>query len=106
MKMGSQKWRTKGRIGRDGTQQWDSTLRSFRVPISHLLYIRVTEIRTLGKQVSAPPQPLALPVSLSPSQVLLGNKYCETLDLLSTQPQLMTINLSLSLRLNLVVTWE
>ena len=40
------------------------------------------------------------------TQVLLGNKYCETLDLLSTQPQLMTINLSLSLRLNLVVTWE
>lgn len=54
LKIGSQKWRTKGRIGRDGAQQWDSTGRTFAIPISHLLYIRVMEIRTLGKQASHP----------------------------------------------------
>ena len=40
--------------------------------------------------------------------MLLGNKYCETLDLFCAQPQMMTINLNTSgsLKLNLVVTWE
>ena len=41
-------------------------------------------------------------------QLLLGNKYCETLDLFCAQPQMMTVNLNASgsVKLNLVVTWE
>lgn len=40
--------------------------------------------------------------------MLLGNKYCETLDLYSAQPQMMTVNLNTSgsLKLNLAVTWD
>jgi len=54
------------------------------------MYIKASEVKTLGKQM------------------LLGNKFCEITDLLSSQPQLMTVNLnpSGSLKLNVVVTWK
>lgn len=89
LRHGGQKWRTKGKVGRDGsTQTWDSMTATFRLCVEELLFIRAVEVRSLGKQV------------------LLGNKFCETLDLLSAQPQMMTVSLTSSLKLNLVVTWE
>jgi len=90
LRHGSQKWRTKGKIGRDGSQTWDSPKFTFKVMIDELLFIRAIEIRSLGKQL------------------LLGNKYCETLDLFCAQPQMMTVNLNASgsVKLNLIVTWD
>lgn len=90
LRHGSQKWRTKGKIGRDGSQTWDSAKFTFKVMIDELLFIRAIEVRSLGKQL------------------LLGNKYCETLDLFCAQPQMMTVNLNASgsVKLNLVVTWD
>ena len=89
LRHGSQKWRSRGKVGRDGSsQKWDSTAATFRLSLDQMLFIRAVEIRSLGKQI------------------LLGNKFCETLDLLSPQPQMMTVSLTSSLKLNLVVTWD
>ena len=54
------------------------------------LLIKAVEVRVLGKTV------------------MIGNKVCETKDLFSPHPQLMTVNLnpSGSLKLNLVITWK
>lgn len=59
------------------------------IPCPQLL-IKAVEVRVLGKTV------------------MIGNKVCETKDLFSPHPQLMTVNLnpSGSLKLNLVITWK
>ena len=51
LRHGNQKWRTKGKIGRDGSQTWDSPKFTFKVMIDELLFIRAVEVRSLGKQV-------------------------------------------------------
>lgn len=40
--------------------------------------------------------------------VLLGQKNCETKDLMSSHPQLMTVNINSngSLKLSIVITWK
>ena len=48
---GTQKWRTKGKIARDGTQHWDLPKFTFKAFLDELLFIRAIEIRKLGKQV-------------------------------------------------------
>lgn len=58
--------------------------------LSKQLLIKAVEVRVLGKTV------------------VIGNKVCETKDLFSPHPQLMTVNLnpSGSLKLNIVITWK
>lgn len=58
--------------------------------LSTQLLIKAVEVRVLGKTV------------------VIGNKVCETKDLFSPHPQLMTVNLnpSGSLKLNIVITWK
>lgn len=90
IKHGEQKWKTRGKIQKHGKQSWDNHQVMFKALLGDVLYIKAVEVRTLGKSI------------------LLGNKYCETKDLFSAHPQLMTINLnpSGSLKLNLIVTWN
>lgn len=52
LRHGSQKWRTRGKIGRDGSQSWETPKFVLRPVLDELLFIRAIEIRTLGKQVS------------------------------------------------------
>ncbi|RWS27301.1 protein FAM65B-like protein [Leptotrombidium deliense] len=86
----NQKWKTKGRILKNGNQTWDSQQVLFKAHIGDVLAIKAVEVRGLGKNVT------------------LGHKFCETKDLFSAHPQLMTINLNAigTLKLNLVVTWN
>lgn len=85
-----QKWKTRGKILKDGKQQWDSQQVVFKSLLDDVLSIKAVEVRGLRKNVT------------------LGNKLCETRDLFSAHPQLMTINLNRSgtLKLNLIVTWN
>ena len=89
IKHGLQKWKTRGKVGKDGTQSWDFPRASFRGLLGEVMYIKAAEVKTLGKQV------------------LLGNKFCEITELLSPHPQLMTVNLnpSGSLKLSVLVRW-
>lgn len=87
----SQKWKTKGKILKDGINQfWENDKIVFRSLLGEVLNIKAVEVRGLGKNVT------------------LGNKLCETKNLFSAHPQLMTINLNAigTLKLNLVVTWN
>ncbi|RWS13978.1 protein kinase pkn/prk1: effector-like protein [Dinothrombium tinctorium] len=86
----NQKWKTKGRVLKNGNQTWDSQQVLFKALLGDILSIKAVEVRGLGKNVA------------------LGNKFCETKDLFSAHPQLMTINLNAigTLKLNLVVTWN
>ncbi|RXG73480.1 Protein FAM65B [Armadillidium vulgare] len=90
IKHGSQKWKTKGRIAKDNSQVWDNPMFIFKALIGEMLQIKAMEVRLLGKTV------------------IIGNKLCETKDLFSPHPQLMTVNLnpSGSLKLNVIITWN
>ncbi|XP_035206458.1 rho family-interacting cell polarization regulator 2-like isoform X2 [Stegodyphus dumicola] len=90
LKHGDQKWKTRGRVARNGEQLWENKYVLFKSLFNEPLCIKAVEVRGLGKNI------------------LLGNKFCETRDLFSPHPQQMTINLnqSGSLKLNLVITWN
>ena len=86
-----QKWKIRGKILKDGNQKWDGSKRVvFKALLDEVLSIKTVEVRGLGRKVT------------------LGNKLCETRDLFSAHPQLMTINLNCSgtLKLNVIVTWN
>nr|XP_053628184.1 rho family-interacting cell polarization regulator 1-like isoform X3 [Cherax quadricarinatus] len=90
LKHGTQKWKSRGRVCKDNTQNWDNQRTVIKGLIGEMLLIKAVEVRVLGKTV------------------VIGNKVCETKDLFSPHPQLMTINLnpSGSLKLNIVITWN
>ncbi|KAK3874651.1 hypothetical protein Pcinc_020431 [Petrolisthes cinctipes] len=90
LKHGTQKWKSRGRVCKDNTQTWDNQRTVIKGLIGEMLLIKAVEVRVLGKTV------------------IIGNKVCETKDLFSPHPQLMTVNLnqSGSLKLNIVITWN
>ncbi|XP_077549879.1 rho family-interacting cell polarization regulator 2-like isoform X3 [Haemaphysalis longicornis] len=90
VKHGDQKWKSRGRVQKNGQQAWDNQQIIVKALLGEFLYIKAVEVRGLGKNV------------------LLGNKSCEIKELFSSHSQLMTINLnsSGSLKLNLVITWN
>ncbi|XP_071514839.1 rho family-interacting cell polarization regulator 2-like isoform X4 [Panulirus ornatus] len=90
LKHGTQKWKSRGRVCKDNTQTWDNQRTVIKGLIGEMLLIKAVEVRVLGKTV------------------VIGNKVCETKDLFSPHPQLMTVNLnpSGSLKLNIVITWN
>ena len=86
-----QKWKTRGRVLKDGRQHWESTEALFKASGTDLLTIKARELRSgLSKNV------------------LLGEKLVETRELFSAHPQLMTVALNAvgTLKLHLVVTWN
>lgn len=90
IKHGSQKWKTRAKTGKDGSQNWDFPEAKLTALLGEDLYIKAAEVKTLGKQI------------------LLGNKFCEIGELFAAHSQLMTVNLnpSGSLKLNIIVQWE
>ncbi|XP_053205857.1 rho family-interacting cell polarization regulator 1-like isoform X2 [Panonychus citri] len=86
----SQKWKTRGKILKSGEQSWDHQSTIIKALIEDKLTIKAVEVRGLGKNIT------------------LGVKTCETKDLFSARPQLMTINLNSvgTLKLNLIITWN
>ncbi|KAH6940497.1 hypothetical protein HPB50_000518 [Hyalomma asiaticum] len=90
VKHGDQKWKSRGRVQKNGQQVWDNQQVIMKALLGEFLFIKAVEVRGLGKNV------------------LLGNKSCEIKELFSSHSQLMTINLnsSGSLKLNLVITWN
>lgn len=90
VKHGRQKWRSRGRVGRDGAQTWDNSRAVFKALIGEVLHLKAVEVRLLGKSV------------------VVGARECETRELFSPHPQLMTVNLNHagSLKLSVIVTWN
>ncbi|ODM97155.1 Protein FAM65B [Orchesella cincta] len=90
IKHGSQKWKTRAKAGKDGSQNWDFPEAKITALLGDDLYIKAAEVKTLGKQI------------------LLGNKFCEIGELFAAHSQLMTVNLnpSGSLKLNVIVQWD
>ncbi|XP_037527180.1 rho family-interacting cell polarization regulator 1 isoform X2 [Rhipicephalus sanguineus] len=90
VKHGDQKWKSRGRVQKNGQQVWDNQQVIMKALLGEFLFIKAVEVRGLGKNM------------------LLGNKSCEIKELFSSHSQLMTINLnsSGSLKLNLVITWN
>lgn len=86
---GPQKWKTKGRIEKNGTQKWDVPEFTFKSLVGEILVIKALEVRSF-------------------KSVLLGQKNCEVKDLFSANPQLMTISINFngSLKLSIVITWN
>jgi len=86
----TQKWKSRGKILKDGSQLWQNQQVIFKALLDEVLSIKAVEVRGLGKNI------------------LLGNKLCETRNLFSAHPQLMTVNLNNigTLKLNLIVTWN
>jgi hypothetical protein len=89
IRYGGQKWKTRGRIGVN-QQTWDTDYYVFKALVADVFAIKAVEIRTLGRGV------------------LLGQKNCETKDLMSSHPQMMTVNINTngSLKLSLIITWN
>ena len=86
----NQKWKTRGKILKNGNQIWESQQVLMKALLGDIFIIRAIEVRGIGKNVT------------------LGNKSCETKDLFTAKPQLMTLSLNAigTLKLNLVITWN
>ncbi|KAJ8298725.1 hypothetical protein KUTeg_022785 [Tegillarca granosa] len=86
---GMQKWKTKGRIEKTGNQRWDNPEFTFKALIGDVLNIKGLELRSF-------------------KSVLLGQKSCETKELFSSNPQLMTVSINTngSLKLSIIITWN
>ncbi|XP_053384673.1 rho family-interacting cell polarization regulator 2-like isoform X2 [Mercenaria mercenaria] len=86
---GTQKWKTKGRIEKTGNQKWDVPEFNFKAVVGDIFNIKGLEVRAF-------------------KSVLLGQKSCETKDLFSANPQLMTVSINVngSLKLSIVITWN
>ncbi|KAL4224801.1 Family with sequence similarity 65 member [Mactra antiquata] len=86
---GTQKWKTKGRIEKTGNQKWDIPEFNFKAVVGDIFNIKGLEVRAF-------------------KSVLLGQKSCETKDLFSANPQLMTVSINVngSLKLSIVITWN
>lgn len=86
---GMQKWKTKGRIEKSGNQRWDNPEFTFKALIGDVINIKGLELRSF-------------------KSVLLGQKSCETKELFSSNPQLMTVSINTngSLKLSIIITWN
>ncbi|KAL5006333.1 hypothetical protein ScPMuIL_015139 [Solemya velum] len=86
---GSQKWKAKGRVEKTGAQKWDNAEFTFKALVGDIMNIKGVELRSF-------------------KTVLLGQKNCDTKDLYTANPQLMTVNINAngSLKLSIVVTWN
>lgn len=89
MRHGSQKWRSRGRIEKTGNQKWENPEYTFRAVIGDGLNIKGVEVRSF-------------------KSVILGQKTCETKDLFSCNPQLMTVSINTngSLKLSVIISWN
>ncbi|XP_061177903.1 rho family-interacting cell polarization regulator 1-like isoform X2 [Saccostrea echinata] len=89
IKHGTQKWKSKGRIEKNGTQKWDNPDFKFKAVIGDVFNIKGIELRLL-------------------KSVTLGQKKCETKDLFSANPQLMTVSINTngSLKLSVIIIWN
>ncbi|XP_076307579.1 rho family-interacting cell polarization regulator 2-like isoform X2 [Tachypleus tridentatus] len=90
IRYGHQKWKSKCQILKDAQQSWESSKITLKSLLGEHLYIKTAELKGLRKIVP------------------LGEKCCETSDLFSANPQLMTVNLNISgtIKLNMLVTWS
>jgi len=86
----NQKWKTRGKILKNGNQIWESQQILLKALLGDIFIIRALEVRGIRKNVS------------------LGSKSCETKDLFTARPQLMTLSLNTigTVKLNLVITWN
>ncbi|KAL3842257.1 hypothetical protein ACJMK2_020290 [Sinanodonta woodiana] len=86
---GNQKWKTRGRVEKSGSQKWDVPEHTFKAVIGDILNIKGVELRSF-------------------KSIVLGQKNCETKELFSANPQLMTVSLNVngSLKLSLVISWN
>ncbi|ELT93088.1 hypothetical protein CAPTEDRAFT_185150 [Capitella teleta] len=92
-RLGFQKWKSKGRIGAGhvrNAQTWHPNNQTFKALLGDVLNIKAVEMKGLGKHV------------------LLGQKNCETRDLFSAHPQLMTVSVNNTgtLKVTAVITWN
>lgn len=89
VKHGHQKWKSKGRIEKNGTQRWDHPDFKFKAVIGDVFNIKGIELRML-------------------KSVTLGQKKCETKELFSANPQLMTVSINTngSLKLSVIIIWN
>lgn len=89
MRLGNQKWKSFGRVGKDGTQAWSDDEKSFKVYTCHSFIIKVFECKLLGR-------------------VLLGEKRCDALGLFAAIPQSLTVDVNSSgtIKLNLITHWD
>ncbi|GAB1609684.1 rho family-interacting cell polarization regulator 2-like [Argonauta hians] len=89
MRYGTQKWKAKGKIEKDGSQRWDLPDFVFKTLVGDIISLKAVELRSL-------------------KSVLLGEKKCETKDLFSANPQMMTVSINPngSLKLSIIVTWN
>ncbi|XP_064634122.1 rho family-interacting cell polarization regulator 1-like isoform X2 [Lineus longissimus] len=90
IKHGRQKWRTKGKIGRNQTQHWDNSINTLKAVVGDILSIKAVECKGLGKSS------------------ILGQKCCETKELFSSHPQMMTISVNTngSLKFSVIIAWD
>ncbi|XP_063400417.1 rho family-interacting cell polarization regulator 2-like isoform X5 [Mytilus trossulus] len=89
LRHGSQKWRSRGRVEKTGNQRWENPEYTFKSVIGDGLHIKGVEVRSF-------------------KSVILGQKTCETKDLFSCNPQLMTVSINTngSLKLSVIITWN
>ncbi|CAC5400599.1 unnamed protein product [Mytilus coruscus] len=105
LRHGSQKWRSRGRVEKTGNQRWENPENTFKAVIGNQrwenpentfkavigdgLHIKGVEVRSF-------------------KSVILGQKTCETKDLFSCNPQLMTVSINTngSLKLSVIITWN
>ncbi|XP_069133439.1 rho family-interacting cell polarization regulator 2-like isoform X1 [Argopecten irradians] len=89
LKHGAQKWKSKGRVEKTGAQRWDNAEYTFKALVGDIIHIKGVEARSF-------------------KSVLLGQKSCDTRDLFSSNPQLMTVSINTngSLKLSIVITWN
>ncbi|GAU98232.1 hypothetical protein RvY_09407-2 [Ramazzottius varieornatus] len=87
---GEQKWKSRGHVNKDASQSWDQEAAIFKSLLGDIMHIKASEVRTLG------------------NRIIVGNKHCETKDLFSAHPQVMTISLNSngSLKLSLIISWN
>ncbi|XP_074659944.1 rho family-interacting cell polarization regulator 2-like [Tubulanus polymorphus] len=90
IKHGFQKWKSKGKIGRNQTQHWDNDTKTIKAVVGDILHIKANECKGFGKSV------------------LLGQKSCEVKDLYSSHPHIMTVSVNSngSLKFSIIITWH
>lgn len=89
LKHGGQKWKAKGRTGANKAQNWDKTAVVFKAVPDALLLIKASEVGLLGHTKT------------------LAEQSCDPCQLLSPEPQTLSMDLNLhgTLKLNLSIHW-
>ncbi|XP_064601476.1 rho family-interacting cell polarization regulator 1-like isoform X2 [Liolophura sinensis] len=89
LRYGSQKWKSKGRVEKDSSQKWEVPDFVFKALLGDIISIKAVEVRSF-------------------KSIVLGLKNCETKDLFSAHPQMMTVSVNTngSLKLSVIITWN